>query len=152
MTIAVTLPILKARLETCPSIATVLDYVTETDPAASDLPLICMKVNAALVQNEDGTQGGTLDRRALIWPIDLYVFGCVRSTNISADLALVIPLWEEIVGVIDSDLTLGNTLDGVVTYPSPMGGDPGAIKWVDATYTGFVLHPMLRILTETPFS
>lgn len=152
MTIAVTLPILKARLETCPSVTTVLDYVTETDPAPADLPLICIKVKGAGTKHADGSEGGTMDRRTLYWPVELYVFGCVRSRNISADLATTLPLWEEIVGVLDGDLTLGYTLDSTLFYAEPMGGDPGAIAWVDVTYTGFVLNPILPILSSTPFS
>lgn len=135
---------LKDRLETVSGIVTVLDIVPEQDPPESDLPLVCLKVNAP-------SSTGVMDRRTLLWPVDLYFFGCVRSKNIAADLALVLPYLEAIVGVIDADITLGNTLDGVVMYPEPMGVDPGAIAWVKQTYTGFVLKPILPVITDTPY-
>lgn len=142
---------LKARVATVPGIATVLDVVPEQDPPESDLPLVCLKVNAATTRNLDGTNAGTMDRRTLLWPVDLYFFGCIRSKNIAADLALVLPFLERIVGAIDADITLGHTLDGVVQYPDPMGIDPGAIAWVKQTYTGFVLKPILPVITDTPY-
>lgn len=135
---------LKDRLETVSGVVTVLDVVPEQDPPEADLPMICLKVNAP-------SSTGLMDRRTLLWPIDLYFFGCLRSKNIADDLALVLPFLERIVGAIDADLTLGNTLDGVVTYPDPIGVDPGAIAWVKQTYTGFVLKPILPVLTDTPY-
>jgi len=137
--------VFKTRLEGIAGVTTVLDYVTEQDPPASDLPLICLKVNAP-------TSTGVMDRRTLIWPVDLYFFGCIRSHNIAADLTFVLPFWEAIVGRLDGDLTLNNTLDGVISYPEPMGGDPGAIAWVKQTYTGFVLHPLLPVITDTAYA
>jgi hypothetical protein len=142
--IVAALAALKARLETVPGVVTVLDVVPEQDPPDGDLPLICLKVNAP-------GSTGTMDRRTLLWPVDLYFFGCVRSRNIADDLALVLPFLERIVGAIDADITLGHTLDGVVTYPEPMGVDPGAIAWVKQTYTGFVLKPILPVITDTPY-
>lgn len=142
--IVAALAALKARIETVSGITTVLDVVPEQDPPESDLPLACFKVGAP-------TSTGTMDRRTLLWPVDLYFFGCVRSKNIAADLALVLPFWEAIVGAIDARLTLGNTLDGVVGYPEPMGVEPGAIAWVKQTYTGFVLRPILPVITDTPY-
>lgn len=134
----------KTRLETVSGIETVLDIVPEQDPPESDLPLICLKVNSP-------SSTGLMDRRTLLWPIDLYFLGCVRSKNIADDLTLVLPFLEHIVGAIDADLTLGNTLDGVVMYPEPMGVDPGAIAWVKQTYTGFVLKPILPVRTDTAY-
>lgn len=150
MSLVTTLTELKARLATVSGMATdrVLAYVVEAAPTA--LPLICLKVKASI--NGIDAELGTMDRRTLLWPIDIYFFGCLRTDDKEADLMLVLPYWEAIVAALDSDISLGNTLDSPIRWPDPMGGNPGVIDWLKTEYMGFILSPMFPVLTDTAYA
>lgn len=143
--IVTALPALKARLDGIPGVTTVARVVPEADPAADDLPMIALKVGTP-------SSTGLFDRRTLIWPVDIYFFGRVRTHDIAADIDFVLPFYEAIIARLDGDLTLSHTLDDVITYPSPMGTEPGVISWRKTDYAGFILNPQLSVYSDTAYA
>jgi len=149
MSLLAALAVLQTRLDTIVSLTTVVDEITELDPSAAELPGIWMKVGAPISGLDE--ELGTMDRMTLIWPIDLYCLCCIRSKDIAVDLSLTIPILESVIESINGNLTLSNTLDGVITYANPMTDGPGVIPWKQTAYTGFVLHTRLPILTSATY-
>ena len=143
--IVTALSALAARLDGIAGVTTVADVVPEADPPADDLPMIALKVGAP-------SSSGIMDRRTLIWPVDIYFFGRVRTHDIAADIEFVLPFYEAVIARLDSDLTLSHTLDDVITYPSPMGTEPGVIAWRKTDYVGFILNAQLSMFSDTAYA
>jgi len=150
MSILDAIAVMRTRLDTIVAFTTVVDEITELDPVATELPGIWMKVNAPTPGLDE--QLGYMDRPSLIWPIDLYCLCTVRSKDIAVDLATTIPLLEAVYESLTGNITLSGTLDGVITFANPICDGPGTIPWKDKTYTGFVMHARLPVLSDAAYA
>lgn len=139
-------------LEDVTGITTVLPDPPAADPDEADLPLLFLIVRAASSLSDDGSTGGWMDNRVLVWPIEIVLFHAVKGTDRGADLSAVYPFPERIVAALDANLTLLNTLDGAIQWPDPIMDDPGFLGFDKKTYSGFTLLPRFPIRLATGYA